>query len=187
MVQLNLSFAAGTLSVGRINGKVVEMKYSWRKGREGRDARLEMMLLPAAGGWLVAWFVLLIWWLVAHWPRNYGGNRRRRLNWWCVVCGNRCSSHHAGHSFTNNMMLQQPPSSSERKAGSSASGSVPKKSKAQKAQSRVQSKDRVLDRPLSTVPYCRAYSVHSTAVEQYSTTVGAPHCSAPTTTVCILQ
>jgi hypothetical protein len=44
------------------------------------------------------------------------------------------------------MMLQQPPSSSKRKAGSSASGSVPKKSKAQKAQSRVQSKDRVLDK-----------------------------------------
>jgi hypothetical protein len=35
---------------------------------------------------------------------------------------------------------------SKRKAGSSASGSVPKKTKAQKAQSRVQSKDRVLDK-----------------------------------------
>jgi hypothetical protein len=35
---------------------------------------------------------------------------------------------------------------SKRKAGSSASGSVPKKTKAQKGQSRVQSKDRVLDK-----------------------------------------
>ena len=55
--------------MARTNGKVVEMKYSWRKGREGRDARLEMkLLLPSAGGWLlVAWFVVLL----------FGG-------WWCT-------------------------------------------------------------------------------------------------------
>ena len=62
--------------------------------------------------------------------------------WWLGGTAAHTPLHNTGHSpFTNNMA----PSSSKRKTGSTTTHRNPKKSKVQKAGSRVESKKRVVD------------------------------------------